>query len=76
MRNRNFCKLLILLCYYELAGVAGFEPAHDEIKTRCLTAWRHPNKEPLSIQVVDQPQVKFSKNTRICIFAKKECRLR
>ena len=26
-----------------MAGVAGFEPAHDEIKTRCLTAWRHPN---------------------------------
>ncbi len=26
-----------------MAGVAGFEPAHDGIKTRCLTAWRHPN---------------------------------
>ena len=25
-----------------MAGVAGFEPAHDGIKTRCLTAWRHP----------------------------------
>ena len=26
-----------------LAGMAGFEPANDGIKTRCLTAWRHPN---------------------------------
>ena len=25
-----------------VAGIAGFEPAHDEIKTRCLTAWRYP----------------------------------
>jgi hypothetical protein len=25
-----------------MAGVAGFEPAHAGIKTRCLTAWRHP----------------------------------
>ncbi len=27
-----------------LAGLAGFEPAHDGIKTRCLTAWRQPIK--------------------------------
>ena len=26
-----------------LAGVAGFEPAHDGIRIRCLTAWRYPN---------------------------------
>ena len=25
-----------------MAGIAGFEPAHDEIKTRFLTAWRYP----------------------------------
>ena len=25
-----------------LAGMAGFEPANDGIKTRCLTAWRRP----------------------------------
>ena len=25
-----------------MAGVAGFEPTHDGIKIRCLTAWRHP----------------------------------
>ena len=28
----------------KMAGVAGFEPAHDEIKTRCLTAWRYPSR--------------------------------
>ena len=26
----------------ELAGAAGIEPAHDGIKTRCLTAWLRP----------------------------------
>ena len=26
-----------------MAGVGGFEPPHDEIKTRCLTAWRYPS---------------------------------
>ena len=26
-----------------LAGVEGFEPSHGGIKTRCLTAWLHPN---------------------------------
>ncbi len=24
-------------------GVAGFEPAHDGVKVRCLTAWLYPN---------------------------------
>jgi hypothetical protein len=28
-----------------LAGVEGFEPPYGGIKTRCLTAWRHPNSE-------------------------------
>ena len=27
-----------------MAGVVGFEPTHHGIKTRCLTAWLHPNK--------------------------------
>ena len=27
----------------KLAGVEGFEPPNGGIKTRCLTAWRHPN---------------------------------
>ena len=26
-----------------MAGTAGFEPTHDGIKNRCLTAWRRPN---------------------------------
>ena len=26
-----------------MAGVPGFEPGYDGIKTRCLTAWRYPN---------------------------------
>ena len=26
-----------------MAGMAGFEPANDGTKTRCLTTWRHPN---------------------------------
>ena len=30
-------------CVLNVAGVAGFEPAYAGIKTRCLTAWRHPN---------------------------------
>ena len=31
-----------------LAGMAGFEPANDGIKTRCLTAWRHYHKAILN----------------------------
>ncbi len=26
----------------QMAGVAGFEPAHGDTKNRCLTAWLHP----------------------------------
>ena len=29
--------------YGDMAGMAGFEPANDGVKVRCLTAWRHPN---------------------------------
>ena len=25
-----------------MAGVAGFEPTHDGVKVRCLTAWLYP----------------------------------
>ena len=32
-----------LPCQKTLAGVEGFEPPYGGIKTRCLTAWRHPN---------------------------------
>ena len=27
-----------------MAGIRGFEPLNAEIKTRCLTAWRYPNR--------------------------------
>ena len=30
---------------YKKTGVAGFEPTHDGVKVRCLTAWLYPNKE-------------------------------
>ena len=30
---------------HHLAGVEGFEPSYDGIKTRCLTTWRHPNSQ-------------------------------
>jgi hypothetical protein len=30
---------------HSLAGAAGIEPANAGIKSRCLTAWRRPNKE-------------------------------
>ncbi|OSH36747.1 hypothetical protein WZ342_2231 [Enterococcus faecalis] len=29
---------------YKKTGVAGFEPTHDGVKVRCLTAWLYPNK--------------------------------
>ncbi len=32
-----------------MAGVGGFEPPHDEIKTRCLTAWRYPSNKMVAI---------------------------
>jgi hypothetical protein len=31
--------------FQSLAGAAGIEPANAGIKSRCLTAWRRPNKE-------------------------------
>ena len=27
----------------QMAGLAGFEPTHDGVKVRCLTAWLQPN---------------------------------
>ncbi len=35
-------EILIRSSKEKMAGVAGFEPTNDGIKTRCLTAWRHP----------------------------------
>ena len=34
-----------------MAGVLGFEPRDAEIKTRCLTAWRYPNRCLLKIEI-------------------------
>jgi hypothetical protein len=39
-----------------LAGAAGIEPAHDGIKTRCLTTWLRPNttrREHIGISGID-----------------------
>ena len=30
---------------YKKTGVAGFEPTHDGVKVRCLTAWLYPKKK-------------------------------
>ena len=45
----------------KLAGVEGFEPPYGGIKTRCLTAWRHPNlKSKLSEPRSSQPAANLS----------------
>ena len=38
-----------------MAGAAGFEPAHDGIKTRCLTAWLRPNFHTFQWVLLKQP---------------------
>src|SRR5690606_19677434 len=40
-----------------VAGVAGFEPAHDGIKTRCLTTWLHPNRANCAGRLMKNPVV-------------------
>ena len=30
-----------------VVGVAGFEPANDGVKVRCLTAWLYPSEQVL-----------------------------
>ena len=44
LRPEKIQKSLLLQAFLEknMAGVAGFEPAHTRIKTWCLTAWRYP----------------------------------
>ena len=32
--------------YSDVAGEAGFEPTHDGVKVRCLTAWLLPTESP------------------------------
>ncbi len=34
-----FLYVRYLLILYVMAGLAGFEPARDDTKNRCLTAW-------------------------------------
>ena len=36
-------KLLFTLIEVKMAGDIGFEPMHDGVKVRCLTAWLIPN---------------------------------
>ena len=40
--TRIFSPLLYQLSYLGKTRVAGFEPANDGIRIRCLTAWRYP----------------------------------
>ena len=41
----------------KMAGPVGFEPTNAEIKTRCLTTWRRPNKNDAhSLQLLDTCQ--------------------
>ncbi len=39
-----YSRSILNVPYFNMAGPGGFEPPHDGIKTRCLTAWRRPNK--------------------------------
>src|SRR5882757_7844864 len=46
----NRTRYLATWALLKLAGVEGFEPPYGGIKTRCLTAWRHPNlKSTISV---------------------------
>ncbi len=38
-----FITLILLMLKLFMVGMGGFEPPHDGIKNRCLTAWLHPN---------------------------------
>jgi hypothetical protein len=38
----RWCSTTELLPHFKMAGVPGFEPGHDGIKIRCLTAWLYP----------------------------------
>ena len=51
-----------------MAGVAGFEPAHDGIKTRCLTTWLHPTDQASRAQL--WAAITSVSNTGICSYLK------
>ena len=38
--------------------MAGFEPTHDGVKVRCLTAWRHPNTKHKRLQAPPKARLK------------------
>ncbi len=40
------CRQFTAVHLFNMAGTAGFEPAHAGIKTPCLTAWRRPSETP------------------------------
>ena len=43
--------VLPLNYFRKMAGVLGFEPRHDGIKIRCLTAWLYPKRgRPMGIE--------------------------
>ena len=41
-----------------VAGVGGFEPPHDGIKNRCLTAWLHPIN-PVSSDFITEKNIQI-----------------
>ena len=54
--------------------MAGFEPAHDGIKTRCLTAWRHPSNA-FSIETLNLIINEKIINNQILLQLLMQCRL-
>ena len=47
-KESNINAVKVVFCDFsidEKSGVPGFEPGNAGIKTPCLTAWRHPNKD-------------------------------
>ena len=38
--------LFTIYTAHKMAGIRGFEPLNDGIKTRCLTAWLYPYNVP------------------------------
>ena len=42
--KKPFDTLVFHIKWFFMAGPAGFEPANDGTKTRCLTTWRRSNR--------------------------------
>ena len=43
----------------EMAGIPGFEPGNGGIKTRCLTAWRYPNRNNCLLRMVREGRLEL-----------------